>query len=262
MTRGDELLMEPTTIGTIEIGTIVAAVIAAICSIISTWCTWKGNKENISSNKELSKQVQDAENRRNEAQIDANIVWNARIEWIQNVRKITAEFITASYKYMHSDPDNKMEQNRNLELIQEKKSLLILCFGPDDFNQDNHKAKDISDKTTNNAKNEMIINLINRLFNQLDGYFVCKSELKSAQLALSECSACENVEGEKRYNCLKNEYDNFTEDDCKQAQSLYIESRDNCMSEIKDLFSNLNLLTEAMRIYIKIEWNYTKSRNK
>ena len=30
---------------------------------------------------------QDAENKRNETQIDASVVWSARVEWIQNVRR-------------------------------------------------------------------------------------------------------------------------------------------------------------------------------
>lgn len=120
--------------------TIGAAVIAAATSILSSilagcsiYITRKGNKENIESNKEISNKVQQAEDLRTEVQIDANITWKARVDWIQNVRRVTAEFVTAIYKYVHSNPCDECELHRNLEIVQEKKYLLILYFGPDDM---------------------------------------------------------------------------------------------------------------------------------
>lgn len=103
---------------TAETATIIAAILAFIASVISSILsgysiheTKKGNKENIESNREISREVQVAENKRNESQIDANIVWNARVEWIQNVRRVTAEFITACYKYMRNcDKQFKLPQ--------------------------------------------------------------------------------------------------------------------------------------------------------
>ncbi|KOR55613.1 hypothetical protein FDA33_10520 [Clostridium botulinum] len=254
---------------TTEKATIIAAVIAAIASIVSSAFTLhsirvtkKGNEENIESNKEISNKVQEAENIRIEAQIDANITWNARVEWIQNVRRITAEFITACYKFIHSDAENQNEQNRNLELIQEKKSLLILYFGPDGTGE--NKAKDICDTMTNKAKNEMIVTLINKLFEQLKLYFSEKKAYDRSREELAQCSACENTEHERIYDCVKYQYEgvdiNFTESDCKQLQEENQKKQKISMENIKALFDNINLLTEAMRIYLKIEWNCTKSR--
>ena len=53
---------------------------------------------------------QDEENKRNESQIDANIVWSARVEWIQNVRRATADLLTAINNYIYSD-ENDVDLN-------------------------------------------------------------------------------------------------------------------------------------------------------
>lgn len=258
---------------TTEKATIIAAGMAALTSILSSVLagysirvTKKGNERNIESNKEISNRVQEAENIRIEAQIDANITWNARVEWIQNVRRITAEFITACYKYIHSNASDKDEQNRNLEMIQEKKSLLILYFGPDGIEENKKKAQNICDITTNKAKNEMIVALINRLFEQLRAYFLNESEYERYHTDLVKCIACENAENGKTISCVKDEYEGeveyFTELDCKSLQEEQKKGEKSCIERRKYLFDNINLLTEAMRIYLKIEWNCAKSRGK
>jgi len=255
------------------IATIIAAGIAAITSIAATILAWRsliatkvGNEKNLAANKEIANKVQEAENIRTEAQIDANITWNARVEWIQNVRRVTAEFITVCYKFIHSNDCDKDEQNRNLELIQEKKSLLILYFGPDGIEENKKKAQDVCDRSTNNAKNEMIVALINKLFDQLKAYFLNESEYKRYHTGLVDCIACENSENGKIISCEKDCYEGemiyFTEDDCKVFQEEYKKGEKSCVERRNDLFNNINLLTEVMRIYLKIEWNYTKNRKK
>lgn len=234
-----------------------------IINIIFNKSYKKGNEKNIESNEEISKKVQEAENKRTEAQIDANIVWNARVEWIQNVRRVTAEFITACYKYVQSNESDKDEQNQNLELIQQQKSLLILYFGPDGTERNKKKAQDICDKDTNNAKNEMIVTLINELFKQLKKYFNVKRELNRCHAESVECKKCENAESEKLFLCEKNEYgDKFTEDDCKASQEERKNNEKNYKQQYNEVFANIELLTEAIRIYLKIEWTCTKNREK
>lgn len=255
------------------IATIIAAGIAAITSIAATILAWRslivtkiGNEKNLAANKEIANKVQEAENTRTEAQIDANITWNARVEWIQNVRRITAELITACYKFIHSSDSDQYEQNRNLELIQEKKLLLILYFGPDGIEENKSKAQDVCDRSTNNAKNEMIVTLINKLFGQLEAYFTNENLYKRYHKALVDCMACENSENGKVISCEIDRFESeiiyFTEDDCKAFQKEYKKEEKTCFERRIDLFNNINLLTEAMRIYLKIEWNYTKSRKK
>lgn len=251
----------------------IAAGVAAITSIISTIFTWHsikvtkaGNEKNLAANKDIANLVQKEENIRAEFQIDADITWNARVEWIQNVRRVTAEFITACYKFIHSIDCDKDEQNRNLELIQEKKSLLILYFGPDGIEDGQKKAQDICDRSTNDAKNDMIVALINKLFDQLKAYFLNESEYKRYHTELVKCIACENSEDGKKISCEKDFFEGeiiyFTEDDCKIFQEEFKKGERSCFERRNDLFNNINLLTEAMRIYLKLEWNKTKNRKK
>ena len=122
------------------IATIIAAGIAAVISFVSSGVALHAaNKSNKSAeqsnevtnrtNREIAMAEQDAENKRNDIQIDANIVWTARVEWIQNVRNLTAEFISAVNNYILSD--NIELRKRNFEIVWEKSRLLILYFGPD-----------------------------------------------------------------------------------------------------------------------------------
>lgn len=255
------------------IATVIAAVIAAITSIAATILAWRslvvtkeGNEKNLAANKEIANKVQEAENERTKAQIDANITWNARVEWIQNVRRVTAEFITACYKFIHSNDSDKDEQNRNLEFIYEKKSLLILYFGPDGIGEKKKKAQDICDRSTNNAKNEKIVVLVNRLVDQLQAYFFNEREYKRYHDGLIRCLSCENLEDGKIISCEKECFEgeiiHYTEDDCKVFQEEYKNGEISCVERRDNLFNNIKLLTEAMRIYLKIEWDYTKNREK
>ena len=86
--------------------TIIAAVIAAVASLVSAGIALYNAKDskkgaaqrdevNNRTNSEIAMFEQDAENKRNETQIDASIVWSARVEWIQNVRRATADLLTA-----------------------------------------------------------------------------------------------------------------------------------------------------------------------
>ena len=183
---------------TAETATIIAAILAFIASVISSIFsgysiheTKKGNKDTIKSNKEISREVQAAENKRNESQIDANIVWNARVEWIQNVRRVTAEFITECYKYIRACDNSS---NESLNLVEEKKLLLILYFGPDGHGTDQAKAKDIFDVKTNKAKNDLIISLINNIYNQVKIYHQMRKILNDSNKDLARCSQCENAQ--------------------------------------------------------------------
>ena len=119
--------------------TIIAAAIAAAVSLGSSvfaWCAAnKSNKAAAQSNevtnrtnREIAVFEQDEENKRNESQIDANIVWSARVEWIQNVRRATADLLTAINNYIYSDENDVDLVKMNLMSVREKSNLLILYF--------------------------------------------------------------------------------------------------------------------------------------
>lgn len=184
-----------------------------------------------------------------------NITWKARVEWIQNVRRVTAEFVTAIYKYLHTDPYDVYELYKNLEIVQEKKCLLILYFGPDDVDIGKARAQDICDKNTNNAKNEMVVDLINSVFNQLRAYFQNESLREQYHSNVIKCMKCKNS---KQSECMYGE----SEADCIKYKNEQLNFENECIKTRERLFDDVELLIEAMRIYLKLEWKYTKNRKK
>lgn len=242
---------------------IISVVVTQICpvaaTIFSAWSilvTRKGNKKNIESNEKISQQVQDAEDKRIEAQIDANIVWNARVEWIQNVRRVTADFITACYKYVQTDKRNVEEQKKNLDLIQQNKTLLILYFGPDTKNVIGHQ--DILNQESNEAKNNEIVTLINTIFEQAKDYFFNKERLDKCIDDLNECNTCqESCYHAQMYLCgIQKE-----QDKCHNVMERLDEIIEEYERDNKEFLHNIGLLSEAMRIYLKLEWNKAKNRD-
>lgn len=244
--------------------TIIAAIIAAgasIASAILSFCsvkiTRKLNKENIESNQKISKAVQEAEDKRIEAQIDANIVWNARVEWIQNVRRVTADFITACYEYIQTDKKDEEEQKKNLDLIQQNKSLLILYFGPD--SKSTIEQQDILNLETNEAKNNEIVDLINTIFEQAKKYFSNKELQLRYVDKVNQCIECEETYFDDGvYLCQQT----IDKDGCKERQKGIMDSLNDCEQEDKNFLNNIDLLSEAMRIYLKLEWNKAKNRTR
>lgn len=233
-----------------DIATIIAAVIAAVAAIYSVRVTKKGNEKNIESTEKISKQVQNAENERTKAQIDANLVWNARIEWIQNVRRVTADFITACYIYMQTDKNDVKQQYENQILVHKNKALLILYFGPDTSKEKGATASDICDQKTNAGKNKMIVDLINQIYEQIKKYFINIKSSDLAQNSLNQCNDCKN-----------NEEPLCPTDNCATRQNVLYRDKLHADADIYELQGNIALLSEAMRIYLKLEWNKAKHWN-
>jgi len=241
----------------VDLVTLISAILAAIISGFSIYLTIICDKKTRESNERIAEQVQAAENMRAEAEIDANLTANARIEWIQNVRQATAELIIACYRYMWSKSD---EQKINWEVAQEKKALYVLYFGPDDDGLKETIAKDLLDKKTNKGKNDQLVSFVNELFSNMRQYHYNDLYLKSCTKELSECSKCYFYEEEiKVYNCVKDEYDTqFDEEDCTRFKTEKRESFKSCSAINQNMLTNLQQLSEIMRIYAKIEWNRAK----
>ena len=77
----------------------VAAVVSAVVSFISLIFTKRGNRQKI----------------------EASLVWSSRIEWIQNVRRVTADFIVSCYMYMQPEKNDKDVLDKNIELVKKTK---------------------------------------------------------------------------------------------------------------------------------------------
>ena len=167
--------------------TIIAAAIAAAVSLGSSvfaWCAAnKSNKAAAQSNevtnrtnREIAVFEQDEENKRNESQIDANIVWSARVEWIQNVRRATADLLTAINNYIYSDENDVDLVKMNLMSVREKSNLLILYFGPDKVEND---KVDLLNKGDNISKNQHIVKLIEDIYIGCCSYFINIKTMKN-----------------------------------------------------------------------------------
>lgn len=180
------------------IATIIAAVISLVSSGVALHAANKSNKSAEQSNevtnrtnREIAMAEQDAENKRNDIQIDANIVWTARVEWIQNVRNLTAEFISAVNNYILSD--NIELRKRNFEIVWEKSRLLILYFGPDADGLVDDDSN-ILDKHSNKAKNEKIVKLIQDICDGAETYFLNLQWISQHESSLSRCKECKDSE--------------------------------------------------------------------
>lgn len=118
-----------------ETTTIISSVLSLIAAVIAAYSAYKSNKVATQcdeltnrTNREIANVEQEAENKRNEIRIDASIVWSARVEWIQNVRRVTADFLTAINNYIYSE---KMIMNlikKKLMLCKRKKQFVDSLF--------------------------------------------------------------------------------------------------------------------------------------
>lgn len=235
------------TPSTIEWLTLVVAIAAVIVSLISI------KKQNTTA-----KAINEAENQRTKALIDANLTATARIEWIQNVRQATTELVTACYKYMNADPK---EENKYFEIIQEKKLLFILYFGPDK-KDDSDSTIDLFDKKINEGKNEELIIFVNNLVEELKNYQFYKSINKQVRQERAKCTECDwyrDEKGARKYECPKDNYDTpFSEEDCKTKQNENESKYQQYKKYIQEVNGKLRDLSEIVRIYAKIEWDIAK----
>lgn len=115
------------------------ACVAALISLIVGGISIYNNRKTLKLQKELNNQ-----------NFKGNIVSAARIEWIQEVRKISVDFISTCYDLIRNTQFNE-DESKILELkssIEKSATLLILYFGPDE---------------DNNKNNDFIVYLINLL---------------------------------------------------------------------------------------------------
>lgn len=114
----------------------IAAMVALLASVISAGISIWNNNRTLKNQKLL-----------NEQNIKSNIVSKSRIEWIQEVRKKSVDFISACYnldfykrtRISHIPPtdSDKLEYTNIIRDIEKNGTLLILYFGPDSNNKNN-----------------------------------------------------------------------------------------------------------------------------
>lgn len=137
----------------------IAALIALIGSIISAGISWYNNGKTIATQKQMSKENLDLQEKLNKSNFKGNVVSKSRIEWIQEVRKLSVAFISSFYNLAnyvneleldgffneanHDKRIGKIKKNHELmkliNTLKEKGTLLILYFGPDTSKDSNNE---------------------------------------------------------------------------------------------------------------------------
>lgn len=158
----------------------------------------------------------------------ANIVSKSRIEWIQEVRKKSAEFIASCYdlfELMESLEDLKnLSEERKKEVfelrneVQKNGTLLILYFGPDSSKNNDLIAlivRDLSDLLTNknlwDAREDLYTDriVIDVLKDFLRIYF--KAEWKRANGEIEDSEVQSYLEKDELYRRIKSIFKNRVE---------------------------------------------------
>lgn len=131
--------------------------------IVSPWISIHNNKKTLEKQKEM-----------NEINFKGNVVSKSRIEWIQEVRKLSVAFISSFYNLTnyvneleldgffneatHQKRIGKVKKNHELmkliNTLKEKGTLLILYFGPD---------------ANKNSNNEFINYMVRLIMSRADG---------------------------------------------------------------------------------------------
>lgn len=180
----------------------IAAILAVLISLVQIVTSYIQNSNLLKLQKKL-----------NDENFEGNIVSTARIEWIQEVRKKSVDFIASCYDYfryvkLHND---KYDDEKIIELksiIEKSSTLLILYFGPDSGENKNNDfivylITTLSEKITNKENwysTEHILNLEKEVYVLKDFlriYF--KAEWKRANRGLSDEEVQEYLEKNKYY---------------------------------------------------------------
>jgi len=172
-----------------------------------------------------------------------NSISSARIDWIQNVRESTAKFTSACYEVIA--PNNGNENNTSSNELREKAHLLILYFGPED---EKSQPVELLCEASNSGKNEKIVTLVTDIKTHMI------NEKRQVWGSLQKHKVLAGVRLEEYYGIEDTGHPPSPEEHY-ETEIKYIEKQ---TSVYKELFDKLDLLNDAMRVYLKLEWNKAK----
>lgn len=186
---------------------------------------------------------------------------NARVEWIQNVRNVTAEIISSYSSALNEDDPNEVQ--KIIVEVREKIERLILFFG-----HETKTAIDILDTNSNEGKNALIVEFLIKLSNEFIKY---NKNIKSKVLSQAEArldyvssKLQENITGILYQENLVIDGEHYTNTEYmfdEKIEKKYDDAQKK-VNEIKEfnkeLASNLVKLRNIIRIYLKIEWTKAK----
>lgn len=239
---------------------IGVALLSFIGVLINAFSTNRMSKKINQNNNTLQEKL-------NQKNIDANLRAKARIEWIQNVRKTSAELISLYYELL-----NITDKDRLLETFissQEKTELLILFFGPEKQHKELTPEASIESVESNEGKNDLVVEFLSKL--NKDFYLYYKKALKDEKSELERIHKRRlSIMFEKPIDYVELEplYDDDG-NECRNLEPIFDPALEEEVNKIEELieknamFTNnlqerLIQLRDIIRVYLKIEWNKAK----
>lgn len=267
-------------------GNIIAIVVALISILGSIFVAWRSEKnaQNISkSNNEIQKKINDEnialqekwnsetlqfQEKINKANIDANLIASARIEWIQKVRNLSAELLSLYFSMLNSKDAEKIQTAFNHSI--EKTELLVLYFGHEDNKEKNEELDMLLNKESNIGKNELIVHFAITLSQKFNKYntFIQDGGLGELQKSINKAQQemyrnAEMVKVGEYYHEEAEEMMDVEEPQYQDEDVLYVHrlesKKGDKVKEISELQNDLIFLRNIIRTYLKIEWNKAKS---
>ncbi|MCK9479758.1 MAG: hypothetical protein M0R40_09735 [Firmicutes bacterium] len=227
----------------------------------------KMNDENTKLQAEWHKENLGLQEQINKANIDANLIANARIEWIQKVRNLSAELLSLYFSMLNPQEADKFQIDFNHSI--EKTELLILYFGHEDDEIKNADMNTLLNRENNKGKNELIVSFLISLSQKLNKYnvFIQKGGLAELQKSINKAQQemYHNVEmikvgeyyHEEAEEMMDVEEPHYQTEDILNVNRLEKEKKD-MVNEITNLQNDLIFLRNIIRTYLKIEWNKAK----
>ncbi|EQB4889886.1 hypothetical protein ACYK6Z_000157 [Enterococcus faecium] len=265
--------------------------LGVIFSVIVSWCiahknlknTAEQNQENREIQEKLEKNQRDFQNSINKSrieferemtqkQIDANLKAKARIEWITEVRKMSANLISSlvDIKNMNTDYEEKLAE------ISKEAELLKLYFGS--YKTDEIKSYDLKvlmNDESNDGKNPHIFLYIDDLLQiygtkgrkeiarQKNIYSRLQKETKTILRKLNEISQDKVV-------AIDEEGDPYIDQvaiEGHEAEYIYLDdqfsiaaSKENSYRrKIEEYYNRTEEFEKIISVYLKLEWNRAKN---
>ncbi|EGP4987280.1 hypothetical protein ACGWIJ_000789 [Enterococcus hirae] len=265
--------------------------LGVIFSVIVSWCiahknlknTVEQNQENREIQEKLEKNQRDFQNSINKSrieferemtqkQIDANLKAKARIEWITEVRKMSANLISSlvDIKNMNTDYEEKLAE------ISKEAELLKLYFGS--YKTDEIKSYDLKvlmNDESNDGKNPHIFLYIDDLLQiygtkgrkeiarQKNIYSRLQKETKTILRKLNEISQDKVV-------AIDEEGDPYIDQvaiEGHEAEYIYLDdqfsiaaSKENSYRrKIEEYYNRTEEFEKIISVYLKLEWNRAKN---
>lgn len=245
-----------------EMVTIGVALLSFVGVLISAIITAKTSKKIHDDNTKF----QDEWNKKT---IEANLIAQARIEWIQNVRKTTSKLLVHYFSML--DTSNLDQLDQELLASQEQNELLILYFG----NEKDSECSGISrreillNRESNQGKNDMLVMSLIDLAKNFGEYVNCIKIDKTNKLKQAVNDArrqmydnMEMIVVGQEYIEEINEYLPIQEDRYRKEDIIALHKAEDELKKekqrVEKLQNDLILIRDAIRIYLKIEWEIAK----